>query len=111
MLVAQAGLSETAGVSELGRKAVANFFWNHELEEELRELKWQEYTFFTADDREKAMEEIDAKRAVSLYEHNQCSEECQRRGEYGKYEVAKQYLPASNPQKLSSPLAFMHNFT
>ena len=32
--------------SELHHKTVANAFWNCELEQELRELNWENYRFF-----------------------------------------------------------------
>lgn len=59
---------------------MANAFWNGELEAEIREGELKDYAFLKDGDREKAMEVIDAKRAVSIYQHTQCSEECRKRG-------------------------------
>ena len=68
--------------AQLHRKSVASSFWNHELEEELYEQGWEDFKFHAVDDREKVMEIVDAKRAVTVYEHKNCPEECRRRGEY-----------------------------
>lgn len=67
--------------AELHRKTVASSFWNHELEEELREHGWEDFKFHVVEDREKAMDKVDAKRAVTVYEHKDCTEECRHRGE------------------------------
>ena len=66
--------------AELHRKTVANAFWNGEVENEIRELGWDHVTFKKAQDRERIMEEIDNERAVNVYEHNHCTEDCKRRG-------------------------------
>ena len=71
--------NESAAV-ELTRKAIANTFWNHELEEEVRETKLEDFSFKCVSDREKAMERIDEIRAESIYKHDKCSEECKLRG-------------------------------
>ncbi len=67
---------------ELHRKTIASAFWNYELEQELREQGWEDFSFFTADYREKAMEKVDSMRAVTVYEYKVCPEECRRRGEF-----------------------------
>ena len=59
---------------------MANAFWNHELEQELREKGWEDFKFFTPEDRETAMEKIDAVRAVTVYEHHDCTEVCRQKG-------------------------------
>ena len=66
--------------AEIHRKAIANGFWNHELEEELRERNLQDYLFVRTSDRETAMNMIDELRATTIYEHRNCSEECKLRG-------------------------------
>jgi len=70
------------GVAEIHRKTVANGFWNHEVEEELRAQGMDDFLFKTTSDREKAMSKIDELRATTIYEHKECSEECRRRGMY-----------------------------
>ena len=59
---------------------MASAFWNYEIEEELREQGWGNYCFHSVGDREKAMQKVDEKRAVTIYEHKHCSAECRRRG-------------------------------
>ena len=51
---------------ELTRKNVASAFWNYEIEEELREQGWGNYCFHSVGDREKAMQKVDEKRAVTI---------------------------------------------
>ncbi len=65
---------------EITRKTVASAFWNYEIEEELHEQGWGNYRFYCAGDREKAMQKVDEKRAVTVYDHKHCSAECRRRG-------------------------------
>lgn len=69
------------GSEELHRKSVANAFWKYQVEKELREeLCVQEYIFNGKFGREKFMNEVDTKRATSIYPHAECSEECKKRG-------------------------------
>lgn len=68
--------------AKIHRKTIAEGFWNYELEEELRDQKLDGYLFVRTGDREKAMNMIDELRATTIYEHNNCSEECKLRGMY-----------------------------
>ncbi len=72
-------------MSEIGRKTVASAFWNYQLESELREEGHEMYLFTDSKSREKCMDEIDRKRCVSVYAHEQCSEECKKRGVFMSY--------------------------
>ena len=76
----QERLSECRNQAELHRKVVANAFWNSELEDELREQGWIDYSFHKVGDHKKAMEKVDRQRASSVYPHHTCSVECKKRG-------------------------------
>ena len=69
-------------LSEITPKIAAKAFWVGETELELRRLNKVDFMFVKDDDIEKAMEEIEEKRRLSLYEHLDCSEACQERGKY-----------------------------
>ncbi len=66
---------------ELHRKSVAEAFWNAEIEDELREIGQIGYIFSSVDSREKLMDSIDEERAKRPYAHNDCTDECKKRGE------------------------------
>ena len=66
---------------ELHRKSVAEAFWNAEIEDELREKGQIGYIFSSVDSREKLMDSIDEERAKRPYAHNECTDECKKRGE------------------------------
>ena len=66
--------------AQLTRKTVSSSFWNYELEDELRENGLVDFKFRGAADREVAMERIDQVRAGSVYNHEECSQECVQRG-------------------------------
>ncbi len=72
-------------MSEIGRKTVAGAFWNYQLESELREEGNESYLFTDSKSRERCMDEIDRRRSVSVYAHEQCSEECKKRGVFMSY--------------------------
>ena len=74
--------SHCKSLSEVHCKTVASAFWNHQVEAELRERHWEEYLFASSSSREEFVVKIDAKRAKSVYPHDEseCSEECKRRG-------------------------------
>lgn len=67
--------------AEVHRKTIANMFWNYELEDELRESGRLSVVFRKNSDREEVMQDIDNARAVTRYEHNECSNHCIQRGE------------------------------
>ena len=73
--------SECSNQAKLHRKVVANAFWNSEVEDELRKQEWTEYRIHKVGDREKAMEKVDRQRASTVYPHQNCSEECKKRGQ------------------------------
>lgn len=66
---------------ELHRKSVAEAFWNAEIEGELREKGQIGYIFSSVDSRENLMDAIDEERAKHPYAHNDCTDECKKRGE------------------------------
>jgi len=65
---------------ELGRKALAEGFWNSEIEEELRDTGQINHIFPSESARESLMDEIDKTRAEAVYSHDNCTEECKKRG-------------------------------
>ena len=67
---------------ELHRKSVAEAFWNAESESELREANKLHYKFISTSSREELMVEIDQQRASALYSHQNCTEECRKKGIY-----------------------------
>ena len=65
----------------LHRKSVASAFWAYQIENELTEENRRDYVFNGSQAQEKYMEEVDIKRANSVYHHGSCSDECKRRGQ------------------------------
>ena len=63
----------------LHRKTVADAFWNAELENELRQRGWIHSCFKNTQSKEKLMDDIDGIRANSIYLHNECSDDCQKK--------------------------------
>lgn len=71
---------DTRGLFLLSRKTVAEAFWNREVEDELRKREWADWLFAHARSREELMMMIDKERASTVYPHEQCSDECKKRG-------------------------------
>lgn len=65
---------------QLNRKSVASAFWKYQIEDELNDDNRRDYIFNGSQAQEKFMQEVDVKRANSVYEHKSCSRECKRRG-------------------------------
>ena len=67
---------------ELHHEAVANAFYNGEIESELRRIGREDYRFMVNSDREKCMDMIEQLRCESVYPHppSDCTDECKRRG-------------------------------
>ena len=63
---------------ELHHKSVAETFWNAEIEGELSQIG---YIFSSVDSRENLMDAIDKERAKCPYVHDDCTDECKKRGE------------------------------
>ncbi|XP_065916828.1 uncharacterized protein [Dysidea avara] len=64
----------------LHRKSVASAWWTHQIEKELSEENHRSYIFSGPQAQENYMEEVDIKRANSVYKHENCSDECKKRG-------------------------------
>ena len=68
---------------ELHRKAIAEAFWNAEMEAELRASGNISHHFHSVRGRENLlMEKIDKERVSTTYSHSVCSDECKKRGSY-----------------------------
>ena len=65
---------------QLNRKSVASTFWKYQIEDELSDDNRRDYSFCGSQAQEKFMEEVNIKRANSVYEHKSCFDECKRRG-------------------------------
>lgn len=74
-------LEELTSNHLLHRKSVASAFWAYQIENELTEENRRDYVFNRSQAQEKYMEEVDIKRANSVYHHENCSDECKRRGQ------------------------------
>ncbi len=73
------GLSECTSQVELHRKFVAQAFWNSDRGGGgTLERGWLDVRFSTIRSREEVMEAVDRERAVSVYQHSMCSDECKR---------------------------------
>ena len=81
---------DTRGLFLLSRKTVAEAFWNREVEDELRRREWMDKLFTHARSREEIMMMIDRERASTVYPHEQCSDECKKRGKSKLYTQCKQ---------------------
>ena len=66
--------------AELHRKTVANAFWSYQVEEELTEENDRTHIITGSSSHNEYMDEVDKRRATSVYSHEQCSMECQKRG-------------------------------
>lgn len=77
---------EYSSLAELHRKTVAGAFWAGEVEAEWREHD-NGFVFRSGDDKNVFMTEVDKKRAVTTYEHDNCSKACKKRGEFGASEL------------------------
>ena len=65
----------------LHRKSVASAWWTCQIEKELSEENKRGYVFNGPNAQEKYMEEVDMKRTNSVYNHENCSDECKKRGQ------------------------------
>ena len=84
--------SEEVRTSQLlHRKRVANAFWTFQIENELTEDNRREHVFSGSQAQERYMEEVDIKRANSVYNHESCSDECKRRGQKIKLVLLRQF--------------------
>lgn len=63
------------------RKSIANTFWAFQIENELSEENKRDYVFSAPQAQERYLEEVDMKRANSVYHHESCSDECKKRGQ------------------------------
>jgi len=72
---------ETQANQLLHRKSVASAWWTYQIEQELTEENRRGYVFNGPKAQEKYMEEVDIKRANSVYHHESCSDECKKRGQ------------------------------
>lgn len=77
--VGNVDVHEYGSLAELHRKTVASAVWAGEVEAEWREGDMS-FRFKSTEDREQFMSEVDKHRAVTTYDHPNCSEECKRRG-------------------------------
>ena len=75
-------LSVYVHFAAVDRQLLAESFWWGELEMELRRLDWVDYSFREIGDRELCMQKIEEVRSQTLYQHNCCEKDCQRRGKY-----------------------------
>ena len=67
--------------SELTSKHTANFFYNGEVEEDIRLYGLvHEYKYFSDADRERHMEKLSEIRQYMIYPHTDCSASCRGRG-------------------------------
>lgn len=69
-------------IGELHRKRVANAFWNYQVQLEMKEQNMSDYLFKGQNAQESFMNDIDIKRAHSVYPHTKCTEDCKKRGMY-----------------------------
>ena len=74
--------NDTRGLFLLSWKTVAEAFWNREVEDELRRREWLDRLFEHGRSREEIMMTIDKERATTVYPHEQCSDECKKRGKF-----------------------------
>ena len=69
-------------IKELTAKAVADAFYNGELEAEVRQrVMIDDLVFYQDSDREKHMTKMEIIRRTSLYTGHRCTEQCQERGQ------------------------------
>ena len=67
--------------SDLHRKTLANAFWTYQVEQEPRERNDLDYVFHGKRELDAYMDKVDSDRANSVYLHENCTDECKKRGQ------------------------------